>query len=245
MHTFSMAFLITKAGSSLLWWGLHSCCTPLWGDSSGPHRFSHTHSRGPAKKEPSLLPQSFKDEQHVLYPELFAPETHLALFFSPLSWRFRTKTKQLDGADQTTVSFKAQNWIPRRQSKGHLLLYFTIYVWRGHAFVKVSACQSTASVLMLMGRNGTLWCCPRCWSQTAHLLCFIRSSKIHWPSSIAQKGSISKPCPLRLGPGPLSVGKVFVAFVQAHRTQTAARQGQAADLYSRLHQSMAAPAQTQ
>lgn len=125
MHTLSMAFLITKAGSSLLWWGLHSCCTPLWGDSSGPHRFSHTHSRGPAKKEPSLLPQSFKDKQHVLYPELFAPETHLALFFSPLSWRFRTKTKQLDGADQTTVSFKAQNWIPRRQSKGPPLLCFS------------------------------------------------------------------------------------------------------------------------
>lgn len=120
-----------------------------------------------------------------------------------------------------------------------------LYVRHGHAFIKVGAGQSAASVLTLMGRNGTLWCCPRCWSQTACPLCFIRSSKIHWPGSIAQKGSISKPCPLRLGPGPLSVGKVSVAFVQVHRTQTAARQGQAADLYSRLRQSMAAPAQTQ
>lgn len=96
----------------------------------------------------------------------------------------------------------------------------------------------------MTGRNRTLWCCPRCRSQTARPLCFIRPSKIHSPSSIAQKGSISKPCPLRLGPGPLSVGKVFVAFVQVHGTQTAARQGQAADLHSRLRPSMAAPAQT-
>lgn len=46
---------------------VHSSCTPsLWGDSSGPHRFSHAHSRGLSKKKKiersSLLPQSFKGE---------------------------------------------------------------------------------------------------------------------------------------------------------------------------------------
>lgn len=38
-------------------------------------------------------------------------------------------------------------------------------------------------------------------------LCFISSPKINSPSSIAQKGSISKPCLLPLGPGPFVSGQ--------------------------------------
>lgn len=151
-------------------------------------------------------------------------------------------------------SFKGQNWIPQRQWEAahvhhlcglqgqrdqNLHMSGTEELHTGH---HGSRHDFSAGVT---GRNRTLWCCTRCWSQTACPLCFIRSSKNHWPSSIAQKGSISKPCPLQLGPGPLLVGKVFVAFVQVHGTQTAARQRQAADLHSRLRQSMAAPAQTQ
>lgn len=95
----------------------------------------------------------------------------------------------------------------------------------------------------LMGSCRTDRSCSCCWSPTLCPLCFISFSKIHSPSSIAQKGSISNPCPLQLEPGPLSVGKVSVAFVRVHRTQTATRQGQTAESHSRLHQSMASPAQ--
>lgn len=119
------------------------------------------------------------------------------------------------------------------------------HIWLKGALVEVIMGQSTASVLRLICRKRTLWWCSSCWGQTACPLCFIRPSEIHWPSSIAQKGSISKPCPLQLDPGPLSVGKVFAAFVPKHRSQTAARHGQAADLYSRLCQSKAAQAQKQ
>lgn len=157
----------------------------------------------------------------------------------------------MDGADQTTFSFKAPKSEFHSDNERHLRYDSDVAPRRQRprdprrrAFIEVSAGQSTASVLRVTARNRTLRCCPRCRSQTARPLCFIRPSKIHSPSSIAQKGSISKPCPLRLGPGPLSVGKVFVAFVRVHGTQTAARQGQAADLHSRLRPSMAAPAQT-
>lgn len=227
---------------------LHSCCTPsLWGDSSGPHRFSHAHSRGLSKKEPSLLPQSIKEEQHVLQPKLFAPETHSSLFSFLVTLQEENKTTGWRRSDYFFhQSPKWRQWKAPHQRHlcgRHRPQQESSHVRR--AFINAIMGQSTVSVPRLMGRNRTFWCIPRCWSQTACPLCFIRSSEIHWPSSIAQKGSISKPCPLRLGPGPLSVGKVFVAFVQVHRTQTAARQGQAADLYSRLRQSMAAPAQTQ
>lgn len=175
---------------------------------------------------------------------------------SPFSWCPATKTKQQNGArSDSFFPSKAKNGIPQWQWKATHLQHLCglrgqhIRILKGSTrtclFTEVIVGQSTASVLKLMSRSRTVWRCPRCWSQTACHLCFIRSPKIHWLSSIAQKGSISKPCLLRLGPGPLSVGKVSVAFVQVHGTQTAARQRQAADLYSRLQPSMAAPAQTQ
>lgn len=233
---------------------LHSCCTlSLWGDASGPHRFSHTHSRGLSKRNPVSFLRVSKKNSVSSIPNCLVWRHSKAC--SPLSWRSTTKTKQQNGARSDSFFLQRTKLNSTMTMKG---IASTTLMWptrstpsessqvrHRHAFIKVIMGQITTSVLRLMGRNGTVWCWPRCWSQTACPLCFIRSSKIHWPSSIAQKGSISKPCPLRLGPGPLSVGKVSVAFVQVHRTQTAARQGQAADLYSRLRQSMAAPAPTQ
>lgn len=89
-----MAFLITKTGSSLPWW---SFCTRavllLFEEIPVAHTgFSHIHSRGLSKKEPSLLPQSFKEEQHVLHLELFAPETHLGLFSFLVMFQDENKT---------------------------------------------------------------------------------------------------------------------------------------------------------
>lgn len=256
MHTFSMAFLITKSSSSLLWWRL---CTRavfcLFEEIPVAHTGSHTHSQGLAKRNPvSFLKVSKKNSMSSIPNCLLRRHTKAC---SPFSWRFRRKTKQQNGARSDWIfSSKHKTEFNIDNERHHI--YNTYCMWparstplkssqvqNGHAFIKVIVGQSTTSVLRLTARNRTAWSCPRCWSQTACPLCFIRSSKIHWPSSIAQKGSISKPCPLQLGPGPLSVGKVSVAFVQVQGTQTAARQGQAADLHSRLRQSMASPAQTQ
>lgn len=71
-------------------------------------------------------------------------------------------------------------------------------------FSRVIAGQNTASVLRVTGRNRTLWLSR---VKLNHPLCFISSPKINSPSSIAQKGSISKPCPLPLEPGPFVSGQ--------------------------------------
>lgn len=249
-----MAFLITKTGSSLPWWSL---CTHavllLFEEIPVAHTGFPIHipesflkgTQSPSSKfqrRTACPPSQTVCSGDTLRPVLLSRDV------------LGQKQNNRMAPDQTTFSFKAQNRIPQQQWKASHLQHLCptrstlsepLLVQHRHAFMKVITGQSTTLVLRLMGRNRTLSCCPRCWSQTACPLCFIRSSKNHWPSSIAQKGSISKACPLRLGPGPLSVGKVSVAFVQVHGTQTAARHGQAADLYSRLRQSMAAPAQTQ
>lgn len=127
----------------------------------------------------------------------------------------------MDGADQTTYSFKAlppptrtpaQNWIPQRQWKGTsattLMLASRRQRHRGSSqkppFSGVIAGQNTASVWRVTGRNRTLWLSG---VKLNHPLCFISSPKINSPSSIAQKGSISKPCPLQLEPGPFVSGQ--------------------------------------
>lgn len=252
---FFMAFVITKTSSYLPWWSL---CTRavllLFEEIPVAHTGFPIHipegflkgTQSPSSKfqrRTACPPSQTVCSGDTLRPVLLSRDVP------------GRKQNNRMAPHQTNFSFKGQNWIPQRQWKSPHLQHLcglqrstppeSSQVRHRQAFTKVTMGQSTTSVLRLTGRNRTLWCCPRCWSQTACPLCFIRSSKIHWPSSIAQKGSISKPCPLRLGPGPLSVGKVSVAFVQVHGTQTAARQGQAADLYSRLRQSMAAPAQTQ
>lgn len=253
MHTFSMAFLITKAGSSLPWWSPCSRTVLLLFEeipvayTGFPKHIPEGFLKGTQSPSSKFQSRTARLPSQTLYPGDTLGPVLLSRDFPG------QKQNNRMAPQQTTFSFKAQNWIPQRQWKGPHLQHLqpprslpseSAQVRHRRAFRKVILGHSTTSVLRLMGTNGTLWCCPCCWSQTACPLCFIRSSKIHWPSSIAQKGSISNPCPLRLGPGPLSVGKVSVAFVQVHRTQTAARQGQAADLYSRLRQSMAAPAQT-
>lgn len=57
---------------------------------------------------------TFKEEQHVLHPEMFCSGDTLSagLYSRDVGG---AKTKQLDGADQTASSFKAQNRIPQRQ----------------------------------------------------------------------------------------------------------------------------------
>lgn len=250
MHTFSTAFQITKTSSSLPWWSL---CTGavllLFEEIPVAHTGFPIHipqgflkgTQSPSSKfqrRTACLPSQTVCSGDTLWSVLLSrdvPGRKQNNRMAPDQTDFSIKglklnsTTTMNGTTSTTLMWPTGS-TPSESSQVR------------HAFIKGIMGQSTTSVLRLTGRNRTLWCFPRCWSQTACPLCFIRSSKIHWPSSIAQKGSISKPCPLRLGPGPLSVGKVSVAFVQVHRTQTAARQGQAADLYSRLCQSMAAPA---
>lgn len=255
MHTFSMAFLITKTGSSLPWWSL---CTRVVLLLFEEIPVAHTGF-------PIHIPEGFlkgtQSPSANFQRRTACPSSKTVCSGDKLGPVLRSrddpgrKQNNRMAPHQTTFFLQSPKLNSITTMKGTTL---TTLMWptrstasessqvrHRRAFIKVIMGQSTTSVLRLMVRNRTLWCCPRCWSQTACPLCFIRSSKIHWPSSIAQKGSISNPCPLRLGPGPLSVGKVSVAFVQVHRTQTAARQGQAADLHSRLCQSMAAPAQTQ
>ena len=98
MHTFSMAFLITKTGSSLPWWSL---CTRavllLFEEIPVAHTGFPIHiPQGFLKRNPvSFLKVSKKNSMSTIPNCLLRRHTKAC---SPVSWRSRTKTKQQNGA---------------------------------------------------------------------------------------------------------------------------------------------------
>lgn len=155
-------------------------------------------------------------------------QEEMKLFFSGLFVLFPRITKHflcvcdVWTKDKMPGPLKAWSKIPSQPCSLHLCGAVTTHlepskVLCGHIFVKKKKAkaftdQSTASVLNLMCRYRTGRSCSWCWSQTASPLCFINLLKRYWPSSIAQKGSISKPCPLQLEPDPFVSGQGVCRF---------------------------------
>lgn len=251
MNTFSMAFRITKPESPLLWWSRYSRALLC--------RFEEipvAHTGFPIQ-----IPEGFQKRNPVCFlrvskymniPSQTVWDTRGLVLHSLKVPRW--KTKQMDGADQTTFSFKAPV-TPQWQKKGTptvtllpcnntSIVSRSSHIAHKGALVEVAMGQRTGSVLGVICRKRTLWCCPvvrvKLPVPYVSLGPWDSLTKFNCSKGLHQQ-ALSTP----IRPGPLSVGKVFVAFVQMCRTQTAARQGQAADLYSRLCQSKAAQAQTQ
>lgn len=221
----------------------------LWGDSSGPHRFSHTNSWGLSKTEPCLLPQSFKVHEHSIpnclgHTRACSPFSQSSSVKNKTNGRRRSDYLFLQSPRDSTMAIKGAPTVTLLPCNNTSIMSRSSHIAHKGALVEVAMGQSTGSVLGVICRKRTLWCCPvvrvKLPVPYVSLGPWDSLTKFNCSKGLHQQ-ALSTP----IRPGPLSVGKVFVAFVQMCRTQTAARQGQAADLYSRLCQSKAAQAQKQ
>lgn len=159
---------------ALLW----SSTPSLWGDSSGPHRFSHTHSPELSKRSPvSFLTVSKKismpppPTQTVWSRDILRPVLVMIHNTNTTTqWRhtrliFSSKAKRELHNDNVLL----QHTCGRRGQHHHSVHRSAIR----HVFIEVLMGQSTASVPGLTSRGGSARRCPHCWSQTACHLCFV------------------------------------------------------------------------
>lgn len=111
---------------------LHPCCTPsLWGDSSGPHRFSHTHSWRLSQRNPVSFLRVSKKNSLSSIPMYLSGDTLRPVLCSCNICGQKQNNRM--APDQTTFSFKGQNneW-PHLQ----LLTFRSLQVLRKQTFIK-------------------------------------------------------------------------------------------------------------
>lgn len=141
MHTFSMTFLITKAGSSLPWW---KRCTHavlcLFEEIPVAHSgFPHTHSHGLSKRNPvSFLKLSKKNSVSSIPNCLLRRHTEAC---SPFSWRSRRKTKQQERS-QIRLFFPSKAGAEFLSDNERHIIYYTYVAYKVNAikFIQVQGC---------------------------------------------------------------------------------------------------------
>lgn len=159
----------------------------FWSQSPSPHScgevctlvlysFSLRRFQWPTQVFPYTFPRAFKNGTQspssefqstwTFHPKLFG--THKGLF-SILSKFHDEKQNKWVAPIRLTFSFKAPKFHNDNKKQKKLLpcnntstMSWSSHIWHKGAFIEVIMGQSTASVLRLICRKRTLWCCSRC-----------------------------------------------------------------------------------
>lgn len=168
MSTFSVAFLSDHKARvpAPVVKSPHSCFTlSLWGDSSGPHRFSHTNSLGLSKTEPCLLPQSFKVHEHSIpnclgHTRACPPFSQSSTEKNKTNGRRRSDYLFLQSPHDSTMTKKDTPAVTLLPCNSASAMSESSHILHKGVFLEVIPGQHTGSVPRMIYRKRTLWCRP-------------------------------------------------------------------------------------